>query len=54
MTTKPRQVDMSPTAVARRIEDIRQLYRLGMSLMRAGREAGLHHRGMASPVSPKQ
>lgn len=35
MTTKPRDpVDMSPEAIARRLEDVRQLYRLMVATRR--------------------
>lgn len=47
---KRKDVDMSPAAIARRLEDVRQLYRLGMSLVEAGRAAGLN-RGIGRPGS---
>jgi hypothetical protein len=36
MTKKPEH-DLAPEAVAARLETVRELYRLGMSLKRAGR-----------------
>jgi len=42
MTNKADAVDMSRAAITARLEDVRQLYRLGMSLFAAGRAAGLH------------
>ncbi len=36
--TKKPEVDMSPQAVAARLEDVRQLYRLCMYLMEAGKQ----------------
>lgn len=32
MSTKPDPIDMSPDAIARRLETVRQLYRLWLSL----------------------
>jgi hypothetical protein len=49
MTKTASPVDMSPAAVARRLETVRALYKLCQSLKHAGRAAGLHHRG---PVAP--
>lgn len=43
MTTKTsKPVDMSREAITARLEDVRQLYKLGMSLVEAGRAAGLN------------
>ena len=43
MRTKTAEpVDMSRAAVTARLEDVRQLYKLGMSLVEAGRAAGLN------------
>lgn len=47
--TMNREIDMSPSAVARRIETLRQLYRLGMSLVQAGQAAGLNN-GLGRPL----
>ncbi len=48
MTTK-RDVDMSPEAVAARLETVRELYRLCMSLLAAGKQAN----GSASTDPPR-
>jgi len=52
MTKSPDQVDMSPEAVARRLETVRQLYKLCMSLVEAGRAAGLNN-GVGKTVRSK-
>lgn len=41
MTKAKAEVDMSPEAVAGRLEVVRALYKLGVSLVQAGRDAGL-------------
>lgn len=48
MTTKTDSVDMSPQAIAARLEDVRALYKLCMSLVAAGRAAGLND-GVGKP-----
>jgi hypothetical protein len=50
-TTKP-DVDMSPEAVERRLQEVVALNRLCASLMDAGRAAGLHTRTWDSDVAP--
>jgi hypothetical protein len=40
---------MSPRAVANRIEDLRQLYRLGRFLVRIGRDAGVNKVAKPAP-----
>lgn len=42
MTKKPEGVDMSREAVTARLEDVRQLYKLGIYLVEVGRAAGLN------------
>lgn len=52
MTTKNEPVDMSPAAITARLEDVRQLYKLCMSLVEAGRAAGLNN-GVGKTVRSK-
>ncbi|MDB4961710.1 MAG: hypothetical protein JWP01_1709 [Myxococcales bacterium] len=42
MKTRAESVDMSRAAITARLEDVRQLYKLCMSLVEAGRAAGLN------------
>lgn len=42
MTRTPSTIDMSPDAIAARLEDVRELYKLCMALVEAGRAAGLN------------
>ena len=42
MTNKREKADMSPEAIAGRLEIVRALYKLCSSLKQAGRAAGLH------------
>lgn len=43
---------MSPAAITARLEDVRQLYKLCMSLVEAGRAAGLNN-GVGKTVRSK-
>ena len=52
MTKKRELVDMSREAITARLEDVRQLYRLGISLVEAGRAAGLND-GLGKPKRTK-
>lgn len=45
MTTKANAIDMSSEAITARLEVVRGLYKLCMSLYSAGAAAGLHRRG---------
>ncbi len=52
MTTKTAErVDMSRAAITARLEDVRQLYKLCMSLVEAGRAAGLND-GVGGALKP--
>jgi len=48
MTKKREGVDMSREAITARLEDVRQLYRLGIYLVEVGRVAGLND-GIGKP-----
>ena len=52
--TKKRDVDMSPEAVEARLETVRELYRLGMSLKYAGRAVRATHEVTMSTDSEKR
>jgi hypothetical protein len=57
MKTKTAEpVDMSRAAITARLEDVRQLYKLCMSLVDAGRAAGLNDgvgRTVRTPTPPR-
>jgi hypothetical protein len=50
---KTEPIDMSPRAVAARIEEMRQLYRLSVHLLKIGEANGLHRGLRASEPRDK-